>query len=120
MLAQEHRQWPRPDAVGVVFPEQIATVVYVGENVAIDDAAAERRVRTAGRIDLFARDQRMPVVDEWAKRIVRTSKADRERVVLAPRGVSDPIFIADLRHLRRPEIGDVAPFGSPLGLKSFG
>ena len=88
--------------------------------MAVDDASTEGAVRHAGGVDLLAGEQRTTVVDERAERVVRTGKTDRQRVVLLPRGVGDPIFVADPDHFRRPEIGDMAALRGPLGLVVFG
>ena len=47
-------------------------------------------------------------------------KADGERVGLLAGGEAQPIFVADLRHFRRPEIGDLAALRRPAGLLPLG
>ena len=77
VLAQQHRQGARPDAVRVVFPEQIALAVAIDEQMGVDDFAAHLRhgriVAETRRVERLAGDQRRTVVDPRPERRGRSA-----------------------------------------------
>jgi len=124
VIAQQHRERPRPDAVRVILPEEVGRSVRVHEEVGIDHAAAHQRlggiVAEAGGIHRLAGDQRRAIVDPRPGRAGAACEPDRQRVRCLAGGVDDPILAADLVHLRRPKVGDVAPLGAPMRQVAFG
>src|SRR5258708_37430098 len=124
MLAQEHRQWPRPDAVGVIFPEKITATVAIDEQVGIDHSAARLHVAyviaQSFCADRPASNQGGSIVDPGAKRRGCPGKADRKLMVLSPSREDQPILLAGLVHFGRPKVGFLSPFSSPFGLSTFG
>src|SRR5262249_37591685 len=94
------------------------------KEVGIDDSAAHQRLAglktEPGGVHRPSGDQRSAIVGPWAKRALAARKPDGKRVADLPCGEAEPVFVADLLHLRRPELGDSASLGRPHGFLAQG
>src|SRR5205085_8431458 len=98
MGSKKHRQRARPDAVGIVFPEEIAIAVHVHEEVGIDDPATHLRlaaiIAKTRSVDWLSGDQGRAVVDPRTTGRWRAREAYRQGVGRLPGGEHRPIFFA--------------------------
>ena len=121
MLTQQSGEGPRPDAVRIVLPEEVRIAASrIDEDMGVHHPAAHLRrgwvEPEPGCVQRLAGDQRRAIVEPRADRTCAPGDPDRQRVRSLPSRVSEPIFVADPGHFRRPEIRDVASLGRPRRL----